>query len=63
MLSWESICYFLKRDYKQIFSSYTGGAAYPLWYAHYDNSASFSDFTAFGGWNTVNMLCSEYQHS
>eukprot|EP00347_Sterkiella_histriomuscorum_P021923 403332301 len=22
----------------------------PLWYAHYDNSASFSDFKAFGGW-------------
>ncbi|KAI8081285.1 glycoside hydrolase family 25 protein [Halteromyces radiatus] len=22
----------------------------PLWYAHYDNNPSFSDFTAFGGW-------------
>lgn len=24
---------------------------FDLWYAHYDNSASFSDFSAFGGWN------------
>ena len=23
---------------------------YPLWYPHYDNSASFSDFVSFGGW-------------
>ncbi|ORX49907.1 glycoside hydrolase [Hesseltinella vesiculosa] len=22
----------------------------PLWYAHYDNSQSFSDFSSFGGW-------------
>ena len=30
----------------------------PIWYAHYDNSASFSDFTSggysFGGWSTPN---------
>jgi len=25
-------------------------SSYPLWYAHYDNSASFSDFKSFGGW-------------
>ena len=30
--------------------SYSGGAKYPLWYAHYDNNPSFSDFTPFGGW-------------
>jgi hypothetical protein len=24
--------------------------SYPLWYPHYDNSASFSDFSSFGGW-------------
>jgi hypothetical protein len=24
----------------------------PLWYAHYDNVPSFSDFVAFGGWKT-----------
>jgi hypothetical protein len=23
---------------------------YPLWYPHYDNWASFGDFSAFGGW-------------
>lgn len=32
----------------------TGGATYaskyPLWYAHYDGSRSFSDFSPFGGW-------------
>lgn len=22
----------------------------PLWYAHYDNTPSFSDFASFGGW-------------
>lgn len=26
--------------------------SYPLWYAHYDNSQSFSDFRHFGGWTT-----------
>jgi hypothetical protein len=25
-------------------------ASQQLWYAHYDNSPSFSDFSAFGGW-------------
>ena len=29
----------------------TGLGPYELWYAHYDNSASFSDFKAFGGWS------------
>mmetsp|Transcript_6561 Transcript_6561/g.19919 ORF Transcript_6561/g.19919 Transcript_6561/m.19919 type:complete len:226 (+) Transcript_6561:78-755(+) len=33
-------------------SSYTGGSRYPLWYAHYDNNPSFSDFQAFGGWSS-----------
>ncbi len=27
----------------------------PLWYAHYDNNPSFSDFKAFGGWTTPNI--------
>ncbi|KAH3744709.1 glycoside hydrolase family 25 protein [Pelomyxa schiedti] len=36
-------------------SSYTGGAAYPLWYAHYDNNPSFSDYVAFGGWTTPSV--------
>ena len=25
-------------------------AGQPLWYAHYDNNPSFSDFTEFAGW-------------
>lgn len=24
----------------------------PLWYAHYDNVPSFTDYKAFGGWTT-----------
>lgn len=27
----------------------------PLWYAHYDNNPSFSDFTPFGGWTKPNI--------
>jgi GH25 family lysozyme M1 (1,4-beta-N-acetylmuramidase) len=33
-------------------TSYSYGSSLPLWYAHYDNNPSFSDFTAFGGWTT-----------
>lgn len=29
--------------------------ATPLWYAHYDNSASFADFKAFAGWTKPTM--------
>lgn len=32
-------------------SSFSGGASHQLWYAHYDNNPSFSDFRAFGGWS------------
>jgi len=31
-------------------SSCTVGASKPLWYPHYDNNPSFSDFQPFGGW-------------
>ena len=27
-------------------------SSYPIWYAHYDNNPSFSDFSPFGGWTT-----------
>lgn len=27
----------------------------PLWYAHYDNNPSFSDFSPYGGWTSPNM--------
>jgi GH25 family lysozyme M1 (1,4-beta-N-acetylmuramidase) len=33
-------------------SSYSYGSDLPLWYAHYDGSASFDDFTSFGGWKS-----------
>jgi hypothetical protein len=39
--------------WQSIFGSFTACpsvASQQLWYAHYDNSASFSDFAAFGGW-------------
>lgn len=42
-------------------TSITGGttwvmdASKPLWYAHYDNSASFGDFRGFGGWTKPTM--------
>ena len=31
--------------------SYAYGSNLPLWYAHYDGVASFSDFSSFGGWS------------
>ncbi|CUI15047.1 glycoside hydrolase, putative [Bodo saltans] len=38
-------------------SSCTAGAdsGLPLWYAHYDNSPSFGDFSSFGGWSSPTM--------
>ena len=35
--------------------SWAGVNSHPLWYAHYDNNPSFSDFTKFGGWNSPNI--------
>ena len=32
-----------------------GHSSAPLWYAHYDDNASFSDFRSFGGWSRPNM--------
>lgn len=37
------------------FTACTGVSSQQLWYAHYDNSASFSDFSAFGGWKSPHM--------
>lgn len=33
----------------------TQAASAQLWYAHYDGSASFSDFGSFGGWTKPNI--------
>jgi len=30
-------------------------AKYPLWYAHYDDAATFGDFKPFGGWTFPTM--------
>jgi hypothetical protein len=32
-----------------------GAASQQLWYAHYDNNPSFSDFAPFGGWSRPNI--------
>ena len=36
-------------------SACTAAGKVPLWYAHYDNSQSFSDFKAFAGWSSPKM--------
>merc|ERR1712093_132686 len=38
-------------QWSSIMGSWTGASRFPLWYAHYDNNPSFSDFSPFGGWN------------
>ncbi|ELP88332.1 lysozyme, putative [Entamoeba invadens IP1] len=45
-------------QWEDIFSlsyNWNEASSYPLWYAHYDSSASFSDFKAFGGWSSPYM--------
>ncbi|OMJ74587.1 hypothetical protein SteCoe_26444 [Stentor coeruleus] len=32
--------------------NWSGVSSLPLWYAHYDNNPSFSDFVSFGGWSS-----------
>ncbi|KAJ3439686.1 lysozyme protein [Anaeramoeba flamelloides] len=44
---------------KYSWDAITGGTTkfkdYQLWYAHYDNNESFSDFEPFGGWTKPNI--------
>ncbi|ELP94720.1 lysozyme, putative [Entamoeba invadens IP1] len=49
--------YASKNYWSSIMGSYTfsHASSVPLWYPHYDNSASFSDFSAFGGWSSPSM--------
>jgi len=46
--------YSSKVQWQAIFgsSTFSYGSELPLWYAHYDNNPSFSDFSPFGGWTT-----------
>jgi len=42
-------------EWSQVMGSQNGPTQYPIWYAHYDNSASFNDWNngiAFGGWSS-----------
>lgn len=36
-------------------SACTSASSVPLWYAHYDNSASFGDYKKIGGWSKPAM--------
>jgi hypothetical protein len=36
-------------------SSYCYGSSLPLWYAHYDNLKSYSDYSTFGCWTKPSM--------
>eukprot|EP00048_Salpingoeca_helianthica_P015829 m.228805 g.228805 ORF g.228805 m.228805 type:complete len:237 (+) comp17602_c0_seq1:22-732(+) len=42
-------------QWNPIMGDWAGGAKLPLWYAHYDNSPSFSDFSPFGGWTSPSI--------
>jgi hypothetical protein len=42
-------------SWSEIVGSWNGAARLPLWYPHYDNSKSFSDFQKFGGWSSPNI--------
>lgn len=33
-------------------TTYEYGSELPIWYAHYNSIADFSDFKAFGGWSS-----------
>jgi len=42
-------------QWQPIMGSSTIGSPFDLWYAHYDNTKSFSDFTPFNGWTKPTM--------
>ena len=48
--NWNSWSEIVGRDW-----SYPSSQGLPVWYPHYDDSASFSDFQAFGGWSKPNI--------
>jgi len=42
--------YTSQSQWDPITGGWTGASSLDLWYAHYDNKQSFSDFKPFGGW-------------
>ncbi|EGC34142.1 hypothetical protein DICPUDRAFT_88463 [Dictyostelium purpureum] len=44
--------YTSESQWEPIMGDWSGGAKYPLWYAHYDGNPSFSDFSPFAGWSS-----------
>jgi len=42
--------YTSRSQYLPIVGGYSGARSLPLWYAHYDYSASLNDFSSFNGW-------------
>jgi len=47
--------YASKNSWTPIMGSSTVGSSFPLWYPHYDNNPSFSDFKPFNGWTRPYM--------
>jgi GH25 family lysozyme M1 (1,4-beta-N-acetylmuramidase) len=47
--------YTSRSQWTPIMGNWNGGSAFPLWYAHYDNKHTFSDFVAFGGWTQPSL--------
>merc|ERR1711988_403533 len=42
-------------SWPEIVGSWDGLSSYPVWYPHYDDSQSFSDFESFGGWSSPSI--------
>ena len=47
---WNDIMCGITSDYNGVHWS-----DFNLWYPHYDNNPSFSDFSSFGGWSSPNI--------
>lgn len=47
--------YYMWEDIMGSAGACTGVSSADLWYAHYDNSASLSDYNKFGGWSKPNI--------
>lgn len=47
--------YSSKYGWSVAMGGYSRPGAFPIWYAHYDNNPSFSDWSAFAGWTSPAM--------